>query len=211
MESFRDNLERLMNRGYPKEALELALLHGLTGKAALQDEDRAQKLAAALEAKGYSQVEVSRDEEHGTFAIRLVSRRYGVDRQVRLDWNLLISAEYRALGHNSAGVEAIQAKRVTLVRGEESLAFDAVEPALEELFARAKKGLSIQRYKGLGEMNPDQLWETTMDPARRRLLQVRIEDAVAADEIFTVLMGDQVEPRREFIQQNALDVRNLDI
>jgi DNA gyrase subunit B len=211
MESFRDNLERLMSRGLPKDALELALAHGFTSKAALQEEDRARGLAEALAAKGFSQVAVSRDEEHGTFAIRFVSRRYGVDRVVRLDWNLLASAEYRALAQNAIGVEALKASHVALVRGEESLEFDAVEPALEELFARAKKGLSIQRYKGLGEMNPEQLWETTMDPERRRLLQVRIEDAVAADEIFTVLMGDQVEPRREFIQNNALDVRNLDI
>jgi DNA gyrase subunit B len=211
MESFRDNLERLMSRGFPKEALELALVHGLTGKAALQDEARARALAAALQEKGFSHVEVSGDEEHGTFAIRFVSRRYGVDRLVRLDWNLLASAEYRALGQNGPGLEAIQARRVILVRGEESLAFDAVEPALEELFARAKKGLTIQRYKGLGEMNADQLWETTMDPERRRLLQVRIEDAVAADQIFSILMGDQVEPRRDFIHENALEVRNLDI
>ncbi|HEV8629721.1 MAG TPA: DNA gyrase subunit B, partial [Thermoanaerobaculia bacterium] len=216
MEGFRDNLERLMNRGYPKEALELALLHGITGKAALAEEGRVAALARELEAKGFSHVVVSRDEEHGTLGIRFISRRYGVDRLVRLDWNLLATAEYRSLAGNAAGLEAIQARRISLLpdgepSGDAGLVFEGIEPALEELFARAKKGLSIQRYKGLGEMNPEQLWETTMDPARRRLLQVRIEDAVAADEIFTVLMGDQVEPRRDFIQQNALEVRNLDV
>jgi DNA gyrase subunit B len=82
---------------------------------------------------------------------------------------------------------------------------------LDRVLTAAKKDLTIQRYKGLGEMNPEQLWETTMNPETRTLLQVRIDDAVETDEIFTVLMGDQVEPRRKFIEDNALDVRNLDI
>ena len=88
---------------------------------------------------------------------------------------------------------------------------DNPEDLLNQLMERAKKGVGIQRYKGLGEMNPDQLWTTTMDPEKRILLQVEIEDGVEADEIFTILMGDKVEPRREFIQTNALEVTELDI
>jgi DNA gyrase subunit B len=112
---------------------------------------------------------------------------------------------------NAMGLEALNATNFSLIKGDDASVYSTVEEALEKMYAGAKKGLSIQRYKGLGEMNPTQLWETTMDTAKRRLLRVRVEDDVEADAVFTVLMGDEVEPRRAFIQDNALEVRNLDV
>jgi DNA gyrase subunit B len=96
-------------------------------------------------------------------------------------------------------------------RGKERREVSTFGEAIDWLMNQAKQGQTIQRYKGLGEMNPEQLWDTTVNPDTRRLMQVRIEDAVAADEIFTTLMGDEVEPRREFIEKNALAVANLDV
>ncbi|HEX5757598.1 MAG TPA: DNA topoisomerase (ATP-hydrolyzing) subunit B [Thermoanaerobaculia bacterium] len=211
VEAFRDNLDRLVSRGYPADALKVALLHGIKDKRSLSDPERLRAVAEIVEAHGFKNVEVKQDEEHGTWLIRFLSRRDGVEREVRLGWSLITSAEYRALTQNAVGLEAMAASGFTVVRGDETESFETLDEAIEKLYTGAKKGLAIQRYKGLGEMNPQQLWETTMDPEKRRLLQVRIEDEVEADSIFTVLMGDQVEPRRAFIQDNALEVRNLDV
>jgi len=126
---------------------------------------------------------------------------------------ILSSREYKLLLQSYRQVEdlCLETSAYLVAEGKENVEISDRQELLDIFLARAKKGQYIQRYKGLGEMNPDQLWETTMDPEKRVLLQVTIEDAVRADEIFTVLMGDQVEPRREFIEQNALNVANLDV
>ncbi|HEX9942864.1 MAG TPA: DNA topoisomerase (ATP-hydrolyzing) subunit B [Thermoanaerobaculia bacterium] len=208
---FRQNLDKLCSRGYPSDAIKVALQNGIRDRTSLMDTDKVERVARIIEASGFHEVVVGLDEEHGTRSIRFLSKRDGVEREIRIDWNLVTSAEYRAMANNQLGLEAISASSFTLVKGETVTTHDTLEEALETLYEGAKRGLSIQRYKGLGEMNPTQLWETTMDPAKRRLLKVQIEDDVEADSIFTVLMGDEVEPRREFIQENALEVRNLDV
>ena len=115
------------------------------------------------------------------------------------------------LGRVPLGKPPFELREAKAEPGDEPLIAADVDALWNLVDARARKGFSMQRYKGLGEMNPDQLWETTMDPDKRVLLQVRIDDAVETDEIFTVLMGDKVEPRRKFIEDNALEVRNLDV
>jgi DNA gyrase subunit B len=211
IDAFRQNMDRLVSRGFPAEALRVALRNEIRDKFSLTDPAKLQHVAEIIEASGFRNVEVGQDEEHSTGFVRFWSRRDGVDREGRIDWNLVTSAEYRGMVTNSMGMEALNASGFTLVKGEDLSFHHSVEDALEKMYNSAKKGLSIQRYKGLGEMNPTQLWETTMDPTKRRLLRVRVEDDVEADSIFTILMGDEVEPRRAFIQNNALEVRNLDI
>ena len=211
VDAFLKDMDRLANRGFPRDALRVALQHGLTDKRALSDPERLETVARIIEASGFHSVEVSQDEEHGTGAVAFTSRRDGVERRVRLDWDLISTAEYRAMARNKQALSALGASGFRLFHGEQEEEFESLEEMLESLYAGAKKGLSIQRYKGLGEMNAGQLWETTMDPEHRRLLKVTIEDAVGADAIFTILMGDKVEPRREFIEMNALNVRNLDV
>ena len=213
VDSFRDNMQRLVGRGTPPEALEIALSEGLLTKEDLGENEIVERVAARLEEiERFTEVQIDQDEEHSIALITFSSRQDGVVRRIELDWNLLASAEYRSLAKNQAGLEALVCERFVLAQGEEEATeHEDLEEVLDKLFGGAKKGISTQRYKGLGEMNAEQLWETTMDPEVRNLLQVRIEDAVAADEIFSILMGDNVEPRRDFIVDNALEVKNLDV
>ncbi len=144
------------------------------------------------------------------FTAFISARQHGVDVERELLGDFFRSSDYRTLVQLSQGLNASLGEGAFVRRGERRKSVPHLAAAFDWLMSEAQRGLSIQRYKGLGEMNPDQLWETTMDPARRRLVEVRIEDAMAADDLFTTLMGDQVEPRRDFIESNALSVSNLD-
>ena len=148
---------------------------------------------------GHSPRIVVRKTEHGLTTEKMLHREF------------FESAEYQRIAELARTLADLIGEGAYVTRGNEREEVGAFKQAMTWLFDQARKGQTIQRYKGLGEMNPEQLWETTINPATRRLMQVRIEDAVASDEIFTTLMGDQVEPRREFIEKNALSVANLDI
>ena len=143
--------------------------------------------------------------------IQISKREHGSVTEKTLTRDFFDSADYRRIAELARTLADLIGEGAYVQRGEARHAVVSFKQAIDWLFDHAKRGQSIQRYKGLGEMNPDQLWETTINPETRRLMQVRIEDAVAADEIFTTLMGDQVEPRREFIERNALTVANLDV
>ncbi len=137
--------------------------------------------------------------------------QHGVEDRSELSIHFFESPEYREIADLAADLSDLIGEGAYVIRGEQRREIGSFKEAIDWLMVEARKGQMIQRYKGLGEMNPDQLWDTTVNPETRRLLQVRIEDAVAADEVFTTLMGDQVEPRREFIEKNALAVANLDV
>jgi DNA gyrase subunit B len=219
---YRTILERLALRRLDERIVDAAVAARMPHEGELTDEaGLRERVAPALEqrfaaiAGGEEAVawNTSEDPEHGGHRLVAETRRAGVVYQTAIETDLLRSPEFQRLTELAAEIAEIGSAPFRLRRGADLEPEEAPTPVvlLKRLLEVGEKGLSIQRYKGLGEMNPDQLAETTMEPGSRTLLQVRIEDAVEADDAFTTLMGDDVEPRREFIERYALDVQNLDI
>ncbi len=153
--------------------------------------------------------EITKDEDDNLTLV-LTKQMHGLDHEYRLNNSFFNSTDYQQLASLGNKLDSLLSDDAYIERGEKQNMVENFDQVMDWLFTEARKGQNIQRYKGLGEMNPDQLWDTTMNPETRRMLQVRIEDAVAADEVFTMLMGDQVEPRRDFIEANALAATNID-
>ena len=151
------------------------------------------------------------DDKQERWTLILKRMRHGNQRTTRIDEDFLLSGDYLQIRNTAQTISGLIGKETVIRRGEKSQVVTSFADAMRWMLNEAERGLTKQRYKGLGEMNPSQLWETTMDPAVRRLLRVQIEDAITADEIFMTLMGDEVEPRRAFIEKNALYARNIDI
>ena len=211
MEGYRTHAGNLEARGIPEAFLRAWLDSDLFREADFRERARLEALGEEARRLEFPKVEVVSDEDKELFFLDLARSVNGIEKAFRIDAAFASSHEAKRLRDFAKGMGTFLVGPYEIVSGEEKTVKTSLSETLETIFESAKKGLSIQRYKGLGEMNPSQLWETTMDPGQRHLLQVNIEDAVEADEIFSVLMGDEVEPRREFIETNALAARNLDI
>jgi len=209
-EDWNATLGNLERRGYPPE-LVVAALDMESGGLAPGSGEYAEKLVAELTELGYDDVHIEIDEEHGVSDVVCRVGSNGLSRESRLGWTLNRSGHFRRAERMLERIAPLRVGPYHLERNGERTTVESLNELVSHLYEVAKKGFNIQRYKGLGEMNPTQLWETTMDPEVRRLLVVNVEDAAKADELFTILMGDAVEPRRKFIEDNALEARNLDI
>ncbi len=222
---FRRTLGKLDRRADAKLVACVLRAAGL-GKSELRERRKVEQSVAAIRERierKYPdilplEISVDWDTEHGAASLRITPRPGSAAREVLIDWNLAESAEYeelysieqdvRSIGPAPYFAKVVKASDDDTTKEAE---LEDAEALWDYIDARGRKGWSLQRYKGLGEMNPSQLWETTLDPNARVMLQVRLDDAVQTDQVFSILMGDQVEPRRDFIEKNALNVRNLDI
>ncbi len=214
-----DQIERL-SRLYPSDVLEALIYHDGLASADLADESKVkawtEKLADSLNEIAESashryEAEVQFDSERNLYYPNVIIVAHSMPKGHIFSHDFFESKDYAALLALGSKIANLIEANGYFKRGEKVFETQSFKDGLAWLMVEAQKGYSIQRYKGLGEMNPEQLWETTMDPEVRRMLQVTIEDAISADQMFTTLMGDQVEPRREFIEENALKVANLDV
>jgi DNA gyrase subunit B len=206
-EAVIERVSRLIDR----EALQ-AILRGV--QVDLTRRDTAEASAEALEAAiGGDGIAVAPhfDQKTERYQVRIERTRHGNVRMSTIDTEFVHSGDYAQIRQTAEMLRGLVGEGASVQRGEKRQAVHDFPEAMRWLLGEVEKAMTLQRYKGLGEMNPEQLWETTMDVAARRLLRVQIDDGIAADEIFTKLMGDEVEPRRLFIETNALGVRNLDV
>ena len=218
--------EKLTKRGIPPKLVELLIHQGVEDKNFLQDQSRMSALRNLLIQKGYSVDNLNWNEARGIYELMVTGHDGTEDIEslsgpmaeslapIKIGRGLIYSNNYQKClltGKNIKKYDFPPFNIFTKDKEEPAGSAQDKKELLELLFKEGKKGINVQRYKGLGEMNPDQLWNTTMNPEKRNLLQVKIEDMVDTDEIFTILMGEEVEPRREFIQNNALEVSVLDI
>jgi DNA gyrase subunit B len=193
----------------PRAVVELLLKGEVKDAETFTDKPRLLEIIKPVRETGVDVV-LEKDDEHGVFEIVLQLPVNGHTREVRVGEAFVASPEYKALYATYEDLREVEQPPLTVIDGGERIVKGRDE-LIEHVLAEGKKGLAISRYKGLGEMNAEELWETTMNPERRTLLQIRLADEEVAENIFTTLMGDAVEPRRQFIEENALNVKNLDI
>ena len=206
---YLDRMNRLVKKGYSGRFLDLICRKEIN-KNHIKDENLAISLSKELEKETFVTEEIIFDEEHNRYELLLKDPKNN-GFHFKVNWELLTSPEFQKLLSLNRELKELNSPFFLVGDEKDQTKIETKEKLVEYLVDKAKKGTVVQRYKGLGEMNPEQLWQTTMNPDKRGLVKVIIEDAIAADEIFTLLMGDKVEPRREFIQNNALEVTELDI
>ena len=205
--TYMKSLERL---GVDHDVMEALLASDIAERADFQTPAKLEVFALKIEQLGHQVMGTTKDEEHGLYRTHVRSSGRS-QRNYAIDLELVQTGEFRQLKRLQDDIAKLDHDRLIVISGKDEEEIHSKEALLQRLMEAGQKGRVIQRYKGLGEMNPDQLWETTMDPEKRSLLEVRIDDVAEADMLFSVLMGDAVEPRRQFIEENALDVQNLDV